>query len=111
MARGLDFKNVDIIINYDSPPYAQTYVHRVGRTARAGASGEAFTLIRKDQAFHFRRMTKKIEGSNAVSLKLGSDWDSFALAESHRYENCLAQVQETLHSEEQSRKQRARRPR
>jgi ATP-dependent RNA helicase DDX51/DBP6 len=33
------------VVNYDAPMYAKTYVHRVGRTARAGATGRAFTLL------------------------------------------------------------------
>ncbi|MFH0973961.1 MAG: DEAD/DEAH box helicase [Candidatus Micrarchaeota archaeon] len=44
-ARGLDLKDVDLIINYQVPEEAEAYVHRVGRTARAGKSGEAITFV------------------------------------------------------------------
>jgi ATP-dependent RNA helicase DeaD len=44
-ARGLDIPDVSHIINYDLPLDAESYVHRVGRTGRAGASGEALTLV------------------------------------------------------------------
>jgi ATP-dependent RNA helicase RhlE len=44
-ARGLDLKGVDLIINYQTPEEAEAYVHRVGRTARAGASGDAITFV------------------------------------------------------------------
>lgn len=44
-ARGIDASGVDIIINYDIPQDMEYYVHRIGRTGRAGNSGAAFTLI------------------------------------------------------------------
>lgn len=45
ISRGIDIKNINLVINYDVPPNAEDYVHRVGRTARADASGLAITLI------------------------------------------------------------------
>ena len=44
-ARGLDIENVDVIINYDVPQNSDDYIHRIGRTARAGKTGYAFTLV------------------------------------------------------------------
>lgn len=44
-ARGLDVNGVEAVINYDLPPEEEYYVHRIGRTARAGKSGRAFTLV------------------------------------------------------------------
>ncbi|ESL07597.1 ATP-dependent RNA helicase DDX5/DBP2 [Trypanosoma rangeli SC58] len=46
-ARGLDIKQLETVINYDFPMQIDDYVHRIGRTGRAGAKGEAFTLITK----------------------------------------------------------------
>ncbi|CAE7283547.1 ddx52 [Symbiodinium natans] len=45
MARGVDFKGVETVINYDFPQSAATYIHRIGRTGRAGRSGKAITLF------------------------------------------------------------------
>ena len=44
-ARGLDIPDVSHVINYDAPHHAEDYVHRIGRTGRAGKSGEALTIV------------------------------------------------------------------
>jgi superfamily II DNA/RNA helicase len=49
-ARGLDIKGVSHVFNYDVPWHADDYVHRIGRTGRAGASGKAFTLVTPEDA-------------------------------------------------------------
>jgi superfamily II DNA/RNA helicase len=44
-ARGIDVKDISHVINFDPPADSETYVHRVGRTARAGATGIGITLV------------------------------------------------------------------
>ncbi|KAI3402990.1 ROK1 [Candida oxycetoniae] len=48
LARGVDFRGVNMVINYDVPQSAQAYVHRIGRTGRAGRKGEAVTFFTKE---------------------------------------------------------------
>lgn len=45
LARGIDIANVDVVISYDAPRHVKTYIHRIGRTARAGRPGTAVTLL------------------------------------------------------------------
>ncbi len=47
MARGIDFKGVNLVINYDFPQSVASYIHRIGRTGRAGHEGEAITYFTK----------------------------------------------------------------
>jgi len=55
-ARGLDIKNVTHIYNYDAPKTAEEYIHRIGRTARAGANGEAISFVTRRDFDNFRRV-------------------------------------------------------
>src|SRR5205814_6089477 len=48
-SRGIDVADISHIINYDIPEDPEAYVHRVGRTARMGAAGKAFTFVQRDQ--------------------------------------------------------------
>jgi ATP-dependent RNA helicase RhlE len=59
-ARGLDVENVTHIINYDMPNEPETYVHRIGRTARAGASGTAYSFCDATERSALREIEKLI---------------------------------------------------
>ena len=48
-ARGIDVDDIQLVVNYDVPKDPEVYVHRVGRTARAGADGLALTLMSPDE--------------------------------------------------------------
>jgi len=60
-ARGLDIKNVTHIYHYDVPKTATQYIHRIGRTARAGANGTAITLLTQPDHDNFRRVQSNEE--------------------------------------------------
>ena len=61
MSRGIDIKDIDLVINFDVPNDAEDYVHRVGRTARAATKGLAITLINSDDMYKFQRIEQLIE--------------------------------------------------
>ncbi|MEO2020371.1 MAG: DEAD/DEAH box helicase, partial [Pirellulaceae bacterium] len=68
-ARGLDFSDVSHVINYDLPDVPETYVHRIGRTARAGADGQAVSFCQRDERKQLR-MIEKLTGQSVVVEKL-----------------------------------------
>ncbi len=61
MSRGIDIKEINMVINYDVPHDAEDYVHRIGRTARANTKGEAFTLVNEKDMQKMVRIEKLID--------------------------------------------------
>lgn len=61
LSRGIDVEGIDLVINFDVPPDPEDYIHRIGRTARAKASGTAITFISPTDQFRFSRIEKLIE--------------------------------------------------
>ncbi len=59
-ARGIDVENISHVINYDLPNISESYVHRIGRTARAGAEGTAFSFCAADERDFLRDIEKLI---------------------------------------------------
>lgn len=62
-ARGLDVKNLTLVVNYDVPSHYEDYVHRVGRTGRAGRSGTAYTFITPEQEAFAPDLVRALERS------------------------------------------------
>ncbi|KAL8716357.1 MAG: hypothetical protein Q9220_000264 [cf. Caloplaca sp. 1 TL-2023] len=63
-ARGLDIPSVDVVMNFDLPPDSKTYIHRVGRTARAGKAGKALSFVTQYDVEIWQRI------ENALGKKL-----------------------------------------
>lgn len=63
-ARGLDVKQLKLVINYDVPNHLEDYVHRVGRTGRAGETGKAVTFITPEQEKYSVDLVKALKHSN-----------------------------------------------
>jgi ATP-dependent RNA helicase RhlE len=55
-ARGIDVNGISHVINFDVPQYAEDYVHRIGRTGRAGASGDAITFVCSEEQQYLRKI-------------------------------------------------------
>ncbi|SFA99240.1 DEAD/DEAH box helicase [Algoriphagus aquimarinus] len=60
-ARGIDIKFLPLVINYELPRSPKDYVHRIGRTGRAGATGEAISLVSEEELHHFKIIQKKMK--------------------------------------------------
>lgn len=61
MSRGIDIKEINLVINFDTPYDAEDYVHRVGRTARANTKGEAITLVNEKDMRKLAQIERLIE--------------------------------------------------
>ncbi|MBI3417472.1 MAG: DEAD/DEAH box helicase [Verrucomicrobia bacterium] len=92
-ARGLDIANVSHVINYDVPQHPEDYVHRIGRTGRAEASGDAFTLMVLEDVTHVQAIERfisqkiertKLEGFNYSYTILFDESKHGDLAARHR---------------------------
>jgi ATP-dependent RNA helicase RhlE len=60
-ARGIDIQDLPYVINYDLPNVPETYVHRIGRTGRAGASGKALSFCDREEREYLRDIQKLIK--------------------------------------------------
>ncbi|MCH6198356.1 DEAD/DEAH box helicase [Aquiflexum sp. LQ15W] len=59
-SRGIDIKFLPVVVNYELPRSPKDYIHRIGRTGRAGAEGEAISLISEEEEHHFKVIQKKM---------------------------------------------------
>jgi ATP-dependent RNA helicase DDX52/ROK1 len=65
LSRGIDFKGVNLVINYDVPNSAQAYVHRIGRTGRAGKEGHAVTFYTKEDSLAVKPIVNVMKQSGS----------------------------------------------
>ncbi len=66
-ARGLDVKGIELVVNYDIPGASEDYVHRIGRTARAGAEGIAISFATSDERRTLRDIERLIRKQITIS--------------------------------------------
>jgi len=63
LARGIDFKGVEVVVNYDFPQSRESYIHRIGRTGRAERRGKAITFFTKDDAVYLKSVVNVMRQS------------------------------------------------
>ncbi|KAL7212508.1 hypothetical protein ACSBR2_015240 [Camellia fascicularis] len=96
MTRGMDVEGVRNVINYDVPAYIKTYIHRAGRTARAGQAGRCFTLLRKEEVKRFKKLLQKADNNSCPVYSVPSDSiESFRST----YTSALEKLKESVKSE------------
>ncbi|MCX6335473.1 MAG: C-terminal helicase domain-containing protein [Bacteroidia bacterium] len=71
LSRGIDIKDINLVINFDTPSDAEDYVHRVGRTARAETTGSAVTFVNRADISKMQRIEKLI-GYKVINSPLPS---------------------------------------
>ncbi len=105
-ARGLDIKELPYVVNYELPNVPEDYVHRIGRTARAGSTGKAVSLVSPDEASYLKDIIKLL-GKDIPSLQL----PQFAISEpagGHQNEQRPQQSQPRPANSQQRRPQQGR---
>ncbi len=70
-ARGIDVKDIELVVNYDLPDNPDDYVHRIGRTGRAGKAGHAISFATPDQKMDVKTIEKLIRAQIPVSVPKG----------------------------------------
>jgi len=93
VARGIDVRGISHVINFDVPLFAQDYVHRIGRTGRASATGDAITFVAPDEHDQLRRIEKFIGCRLALEEYEGFTCTAFAATLSQSEKQSRAQRQ------------------
>lgn len=70
LARGIDLPGVQCVISYSAPKHLKTYIHRAGRTARAGELGLAVTLLHKSQVNKFQSLLHQADKVNMEEVMI-----------------------------------------
>ncbi|XP_025971833.2 ATP-dependent RNA helicase DDX51 [Dromaius novaehollandiae] len=100
-ARGIDIKGVNCVINYDTPQFIRTYIHRVGRTARAGKTGLAFSMVLRIQERRFLRMLKD---AGITDIKQHLVKGKLLKPLVQQYEEALSKLEKTVKDERAQRR-------
>lgn len=74
-ARGLDIPDIEHVINYDVPQNAEEYIHRIGRTARAGKKGSSYTFVSEWEFDEWDRILREVGDKNVEKIPLPTRWE------------------------------------
>lgn len=98
LARGIDISDVDVVISYDAPRHVKTYIHRIGRTARAGKLGTAVTLLTANEINAFQNIIRSGGKQNVEEMKVA---DNAEESMAKNYATALERMQNALKRETQ----------
>jgi ATP-dependent RNA helicase DDX51/DBP6 len=101
LARGIDIANIEVVISYDLPKQLKTYIHRIGRTARAGQLGKAVTIVAPDQIKNFENLLQTSNKTSVTELKPNRELEELNAL---NYANVLKKLQKALEIEEKEKK-------
>lgn len=90
LSRGIDIKDINLVVNFDIPKNAEDYVHRIGRTARANTTGVAITFINEKDMYNFYQIEQLIEMDirklqPPEELGKGPEWRTFTKKKKRNY--------------------------
>ncbi|KAL3289004.1 hypothetical protein HHI36_003447 [Cryptolaemus montrouzieri] len=97
LARGIDLPNVQYVISYSAPKHLKTYIHRAGRTARAGVLGTAVTFLHSSQVLRFKSLLEQAGKNNVEQVEVPTD-DLESLGKT--YKQALDELKRAVHKEE-----------
>jgi ATP-dependent RNA helicase RhlE len=92
-ARGIDVEGISHVINYDTPAFAEDYIHRIGRTGRASATGDAITFVGNDERNYFKKIERYTEKNFDLAPYPGFERPKKAPATEHSAEGTSSQEQ------------------
>ena len=96
MSRGMDLPSVSAVINYDVPAFAKTYVHRCGRTARAGREGKAICILKGGQVSKFNKMRSLVGGGSVEKAVINKHLIKGVVP---TYKACVGALQRVIEAE------------
>ena len=102
LARGMDLANIENVINYDMPRFIETYIHRSGRTARAGRAGNVITLVEPKRKSQFQKMLHEANRLQNIEL-MNIDYDNLLEAE-EKYRLALKKLKLKIENEQSTKK-------
>ena len=94
LARGMDIGTIDFVVSYDQPKFIKTYIHRIGRTARAGRQGNAITMVEANYLKSFKSMLKGV----GKATDLQQEDVTIAQNDLQGYEKAMEMAKESLNS-------------
>jgi len=108
LSRGIDIKEIHLVVNFDVPSDCEDYVHRVGRTARADATGVALTLVNENDMMKFQRIEQFIEQQifkipMPEKFGAGPEWNPEAKTYSNKYRDGRRNFKKTKSKKSSSR--------